>query len=93
MATKQDIASSLSVFIRQNSLKPSIAQKIQEKLDELVYTETGVPVSVQDKLEIINEIDEDLQAPRVGELHFLTESENSEEVITLMRDIVAKYKE
>jgi hypothetical protein len=92
MATKEDIAQSIATYIRQSSSTVDIVKGVQTKLDNLVYSESKEPLTNEDKLDIIQKIELDLRAPRVGDLRFLCESDNSEAFIGLMKAIEAKYK-
>jgi len=92
MATKEDIAQSLATHIRQCGASLDIQQYVQSKIDNLVYSKTQEPLSGQDKLDIIENINIELSAPRTGKLRFLGESDDSRDFIELIKAIQDKYK-
>ena len=88
MATFTELGQEYGDFLENNSQTPNRAiQEIVTKINSLRFTESKDPLSVQDKLKIIAEIEAYLQTRKKRNGYLIVESHNSTSYIDLVNQI------
>jgi hypothetical protein len=95
MATLDSVAKELAEFILNNSMAMNIFTHVSNQIDNLTYTNTGLPISTSDKLKILDMLEFKLKFgadKKEGDIVFLGESEDSTIFIDLVKRMKAGYK-
>ena len=95
MATLESIAQDIAGYILSNNLSKNLFSYVTSKLDNLTYSNTGLSISTEDKLKILDIVELKLihgvNYEEEG-LFLLGESENSTAFIELVKKMKDRYK-
>jgi hypothetical protein len=95
MATLETVAKDIAGYILSYNLSKDLFSYVTSKLDSLTYSNTGLSVSNDDKLKILDMVEFKLiygLDKNKGDIVFLGESENSTIFIDLVKKMKAGYK-
>jgi hypothetical protein len=95
MATFDSVAKELAEYILSNNISMNIFTHITNQIDNLTYTNTGLPISTSDKLKILDLLEEKLKFGtnyKQGDSILLGESEDSTIFIDLVKRMKDGYK-
>jgi len=95
MATLESVAKDIAGYILSNNLSKNLFSYVTSKLDGLTYSNTGLSISNEEKLKILDMVEFKLTYgldKNEGDIVFLSESENSTIFINLVKKMKAGYK-
>lgn len=90
MATIQSLAQDYANYLALNQNNANVKQEIINRLNSLTYTSSGLGISDSDKSSILDEMERILDKNKhhiEGNIYLIKESEDSSELIKMIRAI------